>query len=121
MPAVGRIVKPVLNVIGMLPGKIGMIGKLGSAITGVLHGATSAIPNKDLRDKLDNVIDRGNNGFQGVVDRGRDAADRVNHGIGQSREVYDRLRNDYESKIRPIVDEFRKRHPVDQASILRPK
>ena len=91
----------------MLPGKIGMIGKLGSAITGVLHGATSAIPNKDLRDKLDNVIDRGNNGFQGVVDRGRDAADRVNHGIGQTRETYDRLRNDYESKIRPIVDELR--------------
>ena len=121
LPVVGRIVKPVLNVIGMLPGKIGMIGKLGSAITGVLHGATSAIPNKDVRDKLDNVIDRGNNGFQGVVDRGRDAADRVNQGIGQSREVYERLRNDYESKIRPIVDEFRKRHPVDPAMYVKPK
>ena len=113
LPAVGRIVKPALNVISMLPGKIGMIGKLGSAITGVLHGATSTIPNKDVRDKLDNIIDRGNNGFQGVVDRGRNAADRVNHGIGQTRETYDRLRNDYESKIRPIVDELRSRRSVD--------
>ena len=116
LPAVGRIVKPSLNVISMLPGKI---GKLGSAITGVLHGATSTIPNKDVRDKLDNIIDRGNNGFQGVVDRGRNAADRVNHGIGQTRETYDRLRNDYESKIRPIVDEMRKRRPVDPAMYVK--
>ena len=113
LPAVGRIVKPAL--------KIGMIGKLGSAITGVLHGATSTIPNKDVRDKLDNIIDRGNNGFQGVVDRGRNAADRVNHGIGQTREAYDRLRNDYESKIRPIVDEMRSRRSVDPGFYVKPK
>lgn len=56
IPAIGRIAKPIMNVIGLLPGKLGMIGKIGSAVTGVLHGAVEKIPNKDIRDKLDRTM-----------------------------------------------------------------
>ena len=49
LPVVGKIAKPVLNVIGMLPGKIGAIGKVGSGIVDVLNNVTNKIPNKDAR------------------------------------------------------------------------
>ena len=56
MPVVGRITKPVLNVISALPGQIGMIGKIGSGIANILHGATSKIPNEDARKRINDVI-----------------------------------------------------------------
>ena len=37
LPAIGRVVKPILNVVGLLPGKIGMIGKIGGAVTNLIH------------------------------------------------------------------------------------
>lgn len=36
-PVVGRIAKPVLNVIGALPGVAGVVGRIGSGIANVLH------------------------------------------------------------------------------------
>ena len=32
LPAIGRVAKPILNVMGMLPGHLGVIGKVGSAV-----------------------------------------------------------------------------------------
>ena len=34
LPVVGRIAKPVLGILGMLPGQLGMVGKIGSVVTG---------------------------------------------------------------------------------------
>ena len=48
LPAIGRIAKPILNVMSLIPGKIGAIGQIGSAVTSALHGITEKIPNKDV-------------------------------------------------------------------------
>ena len=103
LPAVGRIVKPVLNVIGMLPGKIGMIGKIGSAITGVLHNATDQIPNKDTRDKINRVIDRGNTNFSRFIDKGQAIAEGINGKIGVGRNIVDAVKQGYQNQIKPAI------------------
>ena len=105
LPVVGRIAKPVLNVIGALPGKIGMIGKIGSGVANILHGATEKIPNEDARRKLDDIISRGHDKFQTVVDRGRDIANGANRTVDVGRDMINRF----------------KRLPVDIASKVGPK
>lgn len=102
-PVVGRIAKPVLSTISVLPGKIGMIGKIGSAITGMLHDTISKIPNKEVRDKLDNAVSNGNDKFQGVVDRGRNFAEGVNRTIGVGRDMYDTAKRGWNSKVEPSI------------------
>ena len=86
IPFVGRIAKPILNVMGMLPGKIGAIGKVGSAVTEVLHNVTEKIPNKDARDKINSVIDKGNDKFQTVIDKGRGYADTANNIVNTAKD-----------------------------------
>ena len=103
LPAVGRIVKPALNVISMLPGKIGMIGKIGSAITGVLHNATDQIPNKDTRDKINRVIDRGNTNFSRFIDKGQAIAEGINGKIGVGRNIVDAVKQGYQNQIKQAI------------------
>ena len=103
LPAVGRIVKPVMNVISMLPGKIGMIGKLGTAITGVLHSATDKIPNKDARDKINHVIDQGNTNFNRFIDKGQQITNDVNNKIGVGKEIVNTIKEGYQNQIKPAI------------------
>ena len=117
-PIVGRIAKPVLGVIGALPGKIGMIGKIGSGIANILHGATSKIPNEDARRKIDDVIARGHDKFQTVVDRGRDIANGANRVVGIGRDIVNDVRNN--PATQDLINHF-KHLPVDTASKIRPK
>ena len=105
LPVVGRIAKPVLSVVGALPGKIGMIGKIGSGVANILHGATEKIPNEDARRKLDDIISRGHDKFQTVVDRGRDIANGANRTVDVGKDIINRF----------------KRLPVDIASKVGPK
>ena len=92
-PVIGRIAKPILNVVGALPGKIGLIGQIGSGVSNILHGATQNIPNADVKDKLNRIIDRGANAFQGIVDRGKGAANAVNTTVNTGKDVYNEIRN----------------------------
>lgn len=104
LPVVGRIAKPVLSVIGALPGKIGMIGKIGSGVANILHGATEKIPNEDARRKLDDIISRGHDKFQTVVDRGRDIANGANRTVDVGRDMINRFKQlpvDIASKVGP--------------------
>ena len=103
LPAVGRIVKPVMNVISMLPGKIGMIGKIGSAITGVLHNATDKIPNKDARDKINHVIDQGNTNFNRFIDKGQQITKDMNNKIGVGKEIVNTIKDGYQNQIKPAI------------------
>ena len=103
LPAVGRIAKPILNAISILPGKIGTIGRLGGAITDVLHDVTNKIPNKEARDRINSVIDKGNDKFQGVVDRGKDLANGANRTVGIGREMLDTVKNGLKNQIKPAV------------------
>mgnify|MGYP001039755728 FL=1 len=104
-PTVGRIAKPILGIISALPGKIGMIGKIGGGIANILHDATSKIPNEDARKRIDDVIARTNEKIQGVVDRGKDLANGANTAIDVGRDVIHRF----------------KQLPVDTASKIIPK
>ena len=86
LPFVGRIAKPILGVMGMLPGKIGMIGKVGSAVTGALHGITEKIPNKEAREKINNVIDKTNSTFQSTLDKGKGYAETANNIVNTAKD-----------------------------------
>lgn len=102
LPAIGRFVKPVLSTIGLLPGKIGTIGRVGGAIAGALHDGINNIPNKEVRDKLNNAVARGNEAVQGAVDRGRGVAEGANTAIGVGRDVVDKLKEGLK-QIRPTL------------------
>ena len=86
LPFIGRIAKPILGVMGMLPGKIGAIGQIGSAVTNVLHNITEKIPNKDAREKINNVIDKGSDKFQTVIDKGKGYAETANNIINTAKD-----------------------------------
>ena len=86
LPFVGRIAKPILNVMSMIPGKIGAIGQVGSAVTEVLHNVTEKIPNKDARDKINNVIDKSNDKFQTVLDKGKGYAETANNIVNTAKD-----------------------------------
>ena len=77
---VGKIAKPVVNIakpilggLSMLPGKIGMIGKVGSAAAGVAKEIIDKIPNQGAKDKLNQIVDKG----VGIVQQGQEKAQQV--------------------------------------------
>ena len=78
IPTVSRIGKPILNVMGMLPGKLGMIGKVGSGIADVVTGIADQIPNQKVRDTIKEGVGKVNDGFQRGIDKGQQIATRVN-------------------------------------------
>ena len=92
-PVIGRLAKPIFNVMGAIPGKIGLIGQIGSGVSNILHGATQNNPNTDVKDKLNRIIDRGNNAFQTVVDKGQNVANAANTTINTGKDVYNEIRN----------------------------
>ena len=116
-PVVGRIAKPVLNVISALPCHIGMVGKIGSAITGILHQATDQIPNNTARERLNKIIDKGKDGFDKVVDTGQHFAERANDTIDIGRRMVDIVKDGYNNQIRPIVHDARYRPKIDFSKI----
>lgn len=62
-----KIAKPILGGLSMLPGKLGMVGKVGSAVADVAHSIVDQIPNQQAKDKLNAVIDKG----KAAVDTGQ--------------------------------------------------
>jgi len=96
LPAVGRIAKPILSTIGTLPGKIGPIGRLGGIISNVLHDTISKIPNKDVRDKLDDTVARGNEKFQKMVGKGEEYAK-------AGRDMVDTAKRGWNEQIKPAI------------------
>ena len=77
---VGKIFKPVISVakpilggLSMLPGKLGVIGKVGSAAAGIAQNIVDRIPNEKAREKLTQVIDKG----KGIVDQVQHKAEGV--------------------------------------------
>ena len=103
LPTIGRIAKPVLGIMSMLPGKIGAIGQVGTAVTSVLHGITEKIPNKDARDKINNVIDKGNSTFQTVLDKGKGYAETANKVIDTGQQMIGAAKDGFNNIIKPAV------------------
>ena len=86
LPVVGRIVKPILNVVGLLPGKIGMIGKVGSAIAGAASNVIDKIPNQQVKDKLHGIVDTVNGKIQEGVNKGQQMATVANDIVNATRQ-----------------------------------
>ena len=100
IPFVGRLAKPILNGISMLPGKLGMIGKLGSAMTGIAGGVVDQIPNDKVRDKVRNWIDHEAKIGRTAIDKAQDIAQRTNNTID---DVRNRFNNEVKPLIKPII------------------
>ena len=103
LPVVGKIAKPVLNVIGMLPGKIGAIGKVGSGIVDVLNNVTNKIPNKDAREKISNVIDKGSSVFHKVIDKGKTIADGANKAVDVGKQMIGTAKEGFNNIVKPAI------------------
>ena len=96
IPFIGRLAKPILNGISLLPGKLGMIGKLGSALTGIAGGVVDQIPNDKVRDKVRNWIDHEAKLGRTVIDKAKDIAQRTNDTIND-------VKNRYNNEVKPIL------------------
>ena len=103
LPTIGRIAKPVLGIMSMLPGKIGAIGQVGTAVTSVLHGITEKIPNKSARDKINEVIDKSNDKFQTVLEKGKGYAETANKVIDTGQQMIGAAKDGFNNIIKPAV------------------
>ena len=99
LPVIGRIAKPILNVMGVLPGHLGMVGKIGSVVSGVASNIIDKIPNQNIQDKLHGIVDKANNTVQAGVDKGRQLAHTANDIVNTAKEGVGRIG----SMIKPAV------------------
>ena len=91
LPVIGRIAKPILNVMGMLPGHLGMVGKVGSAVAGVASNLIDKIPNQNVQNKLHGIVDKVNNTVQAGVDKGQQIAHTANDIVNAAKEGVGRI------------------------------
>ena len=99
LPAIGKFAKPILNVMGMLPGHLGVIGKVGSAVAGVASNLIDKIPNQNIQNKLHGIVDKANNTVQAGVDKGQQIAHTANDIVNAAKEGVGRIG----SVIKPAV------------------
>ena len=100
IPFVGRLAKPIMQGISMLPGKIGMISKLGSALTGMAESIVDKVPNDNVRNKLHGWIEREARAGQRLAENAQHitkfSADAIN-------DIKNRIQNDVKPLIKPII------------------
>ena len=96
IPFAGRLIKPVVHGISMLPGKLGMIGKLGSALTGIAGGVVDQIPNDKVRNGIHSWIER-------EAKLGQTAIGKLKEGSERVRDAVNIVHDGYTNKIKPII------------------
>ena len=95
-PFVGRLAKPILHGVSMLPGKLGYIGKLGSALTGMAESIVDKVPNENVRDKVRNWIDNEARLGRTSIDKHKDGSERVIDTIKN-------VKNRYQNEVKPLI------------------
>ena len=100
LPFAGKLLKPVMHGISMLPGKIGMIGKLGSALTGIAESIVDKVPNEKVRNGINSWIEREARLGRTAIDKAQDIAQRTN---GAINDVKNRYNNEVKPLIKPII------------------
>ena len=103
LPVIGRIAKPILNVMGVLPGHLGMVGKIGSAIAGVASNVIDKIPNQNIQDKLHGIVDKANNTVQAGIDKGQQIAHTANDIVNAAKEGVGRLGSLVKPAVQPKI------------------
>ena len=100
IPFAGRLIKPILNGAAMLPGKIGYIGKLGTALTGIAESIVDKVPNDNVRNKLHGWIDHERKIGNQTLERFKNGAESINSTLN---DVKNRYQNDVKPLIKPII------------------
>ena len=95
---VGKVAKPILNVMSVLPGKLGLIGKAGSAAAEVVKGVVDRIPNQQAKDKLNEVIDKGKQAVDNVQEKAQNVANKVKPWADAGLSLYNKSIN-----IKPLT------------------
>ena len=103
LPAIGRFAKPILNVMGMLPGHLGMVGKIGSAVAGVASNIIDKIPNQNIQDKLHGIVDKANNTVQSTIDKGQQIAHTANDIVNAAKEGVGRISSMVKPAVQPKI------------------
>ena len=100
LPYIGKLAKPILNGAAMLPGKIGYIGKLGSALTGIAESIVDKVPNDNVRNKLHGWIDHERKIGNQTLERFKNGAESINNAMN---DVKNRYQNEVKPLIKPII------------------
>ena len=96
IPFAGRLIKPILHGISALPGKLGMIGKLGSAVTGIAGGIVNKIPNDKVRGRMNEWIEHESR-------IGQDKFDKITEIAKRAKDMVDETRNRINNEVKPIL------------------
>ena len=96
IPFAGRLIKPVVHGISMLPGKLGMIGKLGSALTGIAESIVDKVPNDNVRNKLHGWIDHERKIGNQTLERFKNGAESINDAMND-------IKNRYQNEVKPLI------------------
>ena len=91
LPAIGRVARPILNVMGMLPGHLGLVGKVGSDVAGVASNLIDKIPNQNIQNKLHGIVDKANNTVLTGIDKGQQIARTANDIVNTAKEGVGRI------------------------------
>lgn len=89
---VGRIAQPILGGLSMLPGTIGTIGRVGSGIIGGINGVINQLPDGQMKDKMKEWSDTGQEKLKIGVEKGIEYADRANKIIGAGRDAVNQIK-----------------------------
>ena len=100
LPFAGRLIKPIMHGVAMLPGKLGAIGKLGSALTGMAESIVDKVPNDNVRNKLHGWIDHERKIGHQTLERFKNGAESINNAMN---DVKNRYQNDVKPLIKPII------------------
>jgi len=97
---VGRVAKPVLNVVSQvlnaakyLPGKLGAISKLASPLVNVINGFIDKLPSGRAKDKMQEITNKGKEAIDSVERGSRDIVNRFNEKVQPYAPVVDYINN----------------------------
>ena len=96
IPFIGRIAKPILGGLAALPGHLGTIGRIGSAVTGIATGVVDKIPNDKVRNRMNEWIEHEAN-------LGREGIRKVTDIVQRANDAVNTVRDGVNNQIKPIV------------------
>ena len=96
IPFVGRLAKIIMHGISMLQGKIGLIGKLGSAFSIMAESTVLNIPNENVRDKVRGWLENERR-------IGHDSFEKFKNNAEVLRDTMNDVKNRYQNEVRPLI------------------